>query len=297
MATPTLATCQTDQGAISMTTTQRPLRKIATTILFGAVLGVSTHNASAGNSWTSTNFGTQCTQSYSSPVPGQPGWTSCGMPDPSIKGFSSPSGTGAYEAATIYDWNSSGLGIVNSGENANQTGPHALDNYGNKDAIVFGFSNGAVNLTTVTLGWNGTDNYTNTNGVIYNDSDMSVFAWTGAAVDPTTLATFGPASAGWTLIGDYANVGVGSNVQSVASSIYSSYWLVTTTGMGSASSSDAFKVLALAGQGCALTISGNACVPGGGGGNPGTSVPEPGSLALLMAGFAGMVAVRRRKQE
>lgn len=274
-----------------MTKSQRQFSRIAS-LCVGAALAATSWQAFAGNSWTSTNFGTQCTASSGSPVPGQPGWTSCGIPDPTIKGFSTASGGSTFSQATIYDWNSSGLGIQKTGESG--TGPHALDNYGGQDAIVFGFSNGAVSLTSVTLGWNGTDNAVTTSGVTYNDSDMAVYAWTGGAVDPTLVVGFGPASTGWTLIGNYLDVGVGSNTQAISTSIYSSYWLVTTVGAGNSSSSDAFKVLALAGGGCAMTVQGNACVPGGG--NPGTGVPEPGSLALLMAGFAGMIAVRRRRQ-
>lgn len=283
-----------------MTKSQRQFSRIAS-LCVGAALAATSWQAFAGNSWTSTNFGTQCTQSSSSPVPGQPGWTSCGIPDPTIKGFATASGGNTFSQATIYDWNTSGLGIVNGNENASSTGPHALDNYDGQDAIVFGFSNGAVSLTSVTLGWNGTDSpsYDTVSGsgvnYRYDDSDMALYAWTGGAVDPTTLAGFGPASAGWTLIGNYNDVGsMPGNKADVSTSIYSSYWLVTTVGTGTSTNSDAFKVLALAGGGCAMTVQGNACVPGGG--NPGTGVPEPGSLALLMAGFAGMIAVRRRRQ-
>lgn len=278
----------------------------AVSLMVGAFLIASAPYASAGNSWTSTNFGSQCTLSSGAPVPGQPGWTSCGVPDPTFKGFSTGTGTSAspqisstYVAATVYDWNSSGLGIVNSNESSGSTGPHAFDNYNGNDAMVFQFSNGAVSLTSVTIGWNGHDNpkTTTSSGVSvnYKDSDLALWAWTGGAGDPTSLADFGPASGGWSLIGDYYNVGkMAGNTAAISTTTYSSYWLVTTVGTGTASSTDSFKLLALAGKGCATTISGTSCVP-----NPpvpATGVPEPGSLALLAGGLLGMAVVRHRRQ-
>jgi len=276
-----------------MTITLNPSFFLVAKVVISTVILISGSVALAGNSWNSTNFGTQCTSSSSAAVPGSPGWTSCGAPDPTFSGWATANGGTTYSAATVYDWDANGLGVVNTRESSSAVGPHALDNFSGQDAIVFGFSNGAVTLSSVTLGWNGHDNPTTTGTgtktKYYNDSDMSVFAWTGAQGDPTTLAGFGPASAGWTLIGNYSDVGLqDQNKQTVSTLVYSSYWLITTTGIGAKASIDEFKILALAGTGCSLTLTNNSCAA-----TPPPGVPEPGSLALMGVAFMGLVFSRR----
>ena len=210
-----------------------------------------------------------------------------------------------FAAATVYDWGSTstgGLGVVSSKENAGSTGPHATDNTYGIDALMINFTGGPVNLTGLTIGWNGSDNPVSS--TTYNDSDLSVFVWTGTT-EPPSLTSLTPnslalTSSGWTLVGNYADVGSGSNTESpLDSSLYSSYWLISayssaygntnSSGIGSlGQGNDAFKLLSVAGNTCAGIVTNGTC---------GSKVPEPGSLALMGIAMAGFVATRRRKQQ
>lgn len=241
-----------------------------------------------------------------------------GIPSVTVSGWTTGTGSTAspttgttFAAATVYNWGT-GLGVVSGNENSSATGPHAIDNGYGIEALMLNFTSGPVNLSSLAIGWNGTDNpcISANNGtgscassatggkVNYNDSDLSVLAWAGAAGTKPTMAGSGLLSAGWSLVGNYANVGAsngttaGGTATINAASTYSSYWLISAysvaygTGTNLGGGNDSFKVLSVSGNTCSGTVTGTTC----------NKTPEPGSLALLGAALVGFVATRRRKQ-
>jgi len=234
----------------------------------------------AASTWTQ-NLQADCSlDAHSQSCSGSPAVTLSGW-STGAGTIASPSAGTSFAAATVYNWGSAGLGVVATNEDASATGPHAADNRFGIDAMLVKFTGGPVSLSSLTIGWNGTDNPAGS----YTDSDLSVLAWTGGGSGPTmagsSLATL--LSSGWTLVGNYANVGGNAgNSQSISTSTFSSYWLIsayssaygTGTGLGEGAS-DAFKLLSIAGS------------------TGDSKVPEPGSIALLGLGLLGMVALRR----
>jgi len=278
--------------------------KLATKTLVALALAMLGSSSFAVSTWTQDlqvdcSINSQSQACAGSPAVTVSAWTT-GTGTPAAP----TSGSTFGSSALVYNWGTAGLGIVSGNENSGVTGPHAIDNGYGIEAMLLNFTSGPVNLSSLTIGWNGSDNAVSndnnggTSGggssIYYNDSDLSVLAWTGGVGGPT-MAGSGLLSAGWTLVGNYANVGSNSgNTQSpITSAIYSSYWLISAysssyfsgtsaqeSAAGLGQGNDAFKVLSVAGSYK----------------TPGTGVPEPSAMALLGIALFGMAATRRRKQ-
>lgn len=231
-----------------------------------------------------------------------------------IKGAYATNGAGnsGYAAAAAWNtsvpnadalyWSSNGLGMCSDPTNLNPTPTnpactspnHALDNNGNTEAVLLSFSQ-SVMLTSIGIGWKS------------GDADISVFRYTGATAPTITgvgasLASM--TSAGWSLVGNYADLAVDTTnpynlvngAQSPsgaagATSVGSSWWLITAYntsygGSGLTQGDDYFKVYAVAGTACTSTTPG-VC-------GPGNKTPEPGTLVLAGLAFAGLAYSRRR---
>jgi hypothetical protein len=192
-------------------------------------------------------------------------------------------------------WYSGGWGINNLdgcsapcfgggdlGDLANTAPEHAIDNNERYDMALLKFTASPVKLTGVSLGY------------AFNDSDITVMAYTGSGNPETNgkLAglTYDKLTLnGWQTIGNYSDVGTSSPKPVNATSVFSSYWLIgaynalaAPTGgsvTGGATSYDYVKLFSVTGTLPTTT----------------QSVSEPGSTALLGVALLAMVTLRKTR--
>lgn len=254
-------------------------------------------------------------------VPGcDPSTCTVGGVTATVYGYGAEAGSTSFLKGSVRDVDPSGLGVTSKDNsttsgarnNENTNSPnHAIDNFkGSSSSSSSDSSYGgaayaevlaihfdkAVSLTQVATAWT------------YNDSDAMIFRWDGGSLVPTDpLNGFKPSdlpttgigtptgtSNGWTLVaagqfGPNSTSGGGSNNGSLSfsSSLYSSYWLVSTA-LGQTNgdaNNDGFKV---------SSFTGNVCKNGNCNPTQTASVPEPASLALAATGLLGLTFSRRR---
>jgi hypothetical protein len=142
-----------------------------------------------------------------------------------------------FATATFKNWGTAyGYGVVSKEEDLNSP-QHAMDNSGATEMVLLYFSQ-AVALTSVGLGWTGTD------------ADISVLSYTpptGTTADPVIdgASIAGLLTSGWSLVGNYEDLNTDAiapkKTADIAVGAASSWWLISAYNAGfsgSASPSD-----------------------------------------------------------
>lgn len=171
--------------------------------------------------------------------------------------------TGGAVAQDVVGAYSPGIGVENN------TNGHTVDSANNDfDMLLLSFSQ-AVKLTNIDLGYliNGSAS-----------SDVSILSGTSALSAGASWASLLTAGNGWTLAGNYNNVGT-SEFAVNAAGLTSKYWLIGAYNPilgpipNNDSTAEGFKLQS-------VKVS---------------QVPESSSIALFCLGLLGLVAVRRRQ--
>jgi hypothetical protein len=145
---------------------------------------------------------------------------------------------------------------------------HAIDNNQRFDSVRISFGTTAINLKEILVGY------------VSGDADITVLASNNAALSGRTYGgTTGLLAAGWTLIGNYADLTAGV-AKSIANTTFATDWLIIAynpifgTGNYLTGGDDNFKLKLVTGD-------------------TRQQVPEPGTLLLLGAALAGIWSRRR----